>query len=73
MKKVSAPAIKAPSGKVTVAKGKTDHHADIPAKGQRGFVLSDKTFVNRGQAAKVADKAGQAKVKKLHSSNLKGR
>jgi hypothetical protein len=72
MKKVIAPAIKSKAGKVTVARPR-ENHDDIPASGKRGFVLSDGAFAGRGAAAKVAAKAGQADVKKLHSSNLKGR
>lgn len=68
MKKVISPAVRKPDGKIV--KGKTSHDA-MKESGQRGFILSDGSFANRGKAAKVASKAGQAKVKKLHSSDLK--
>lgn len=69
--KVKAIAIKKPSGKVVQAKPPA-HHVDLKTEGKRGFVLSDGSFANRTEAAKVAKKAGQAKPasKFLHSSDL---
>ena len=60
MKTVKVPAVKKSSGKVVKAPSKQYSHDDLEAKGQRGFVLSDGTFANRGKAAVVAKKAKQA-------------
>lgn len=77
MKRVKAPAIKTASGKVVEARGKHQHHDDIPAKGTRGFVLSDGKFVGREAAGKVAKAASQVKKMekppRLHSEDLPGR
>jgi hypothetical protein len=72
-KKVSVPAVKKTSGKVVKAKSKQESHDDLKTEGQRGFVLSDGTFANRGESAKVAKKAKQVPktVKKLHSEDLR--
>jgi hypothetical protein len=70
MKKVSKAAIKTASGKVVTG----TKHKDIPAKGQKGFTLTDGSFVSRTEAGKVAKAAGQVKhmpSPALHSSNLK--
>lgn len=73
MTKVSKVAIKTPSGKVKSAKPPA-HHADLKAKGKRGFLLSDGKFVNRTEGGKVAKKAKQvAAIERnpfLHSSDL---
>ena len=73
MKTVKVPAVKKSSGKVVKAPSKQYSHDDLETEGQRGFVLSDGTFANRGKAAKVAVKAKQVpkKVKKLHSEDLR--
>jgi hypothetical protein len=73
MKTVKVPAVKKSSGKVVKAKSKQQSHDDLKTEGQRGFILSDGTFANRGDAAKVAVKAKQVpkKVKKLHSEDLR--
>ena len=73
MKTVKVPAVKKSSGKVVKAKSKQQSHDDLKTEGQRGFVLSDGTFANRGKAAVVAKKAKQVpkKVKKLHSEDLR--
>lgn len=77
MNKVKAPAIKTPSGRVVTAKGKAQHHDDIPAKGQRGFKMTDGSFKGRVEAGKVAKRAGQVKrmedAPRLHSEDLPGR
>lgn len=71
-KKVKVPAIKTSSGKIVKAKSQQQSHADLKTKGQRGFLLSDGKFANRGEAAEVANKSGQTKrVKKLHSHHLR--
>jgi hypothetical protein len=71
--KIKKIAIKTPSGKVkTLPVG--NHHADMHTTGKRGFVTSEGEFVGRGEAGKIAKKAGQVKkmpTPKLHSSNLK--
>lgn len=63
------PAIKTTSGKIVVSKGKKDHHKDIPAKGEHGFVNRGE-YMGRKEAAKEAKIPG---VKRLHSHNLPGR
>ena len=74
-KKVSVPAVKKTSGKVVKAKSKQESHDDLKTEGQRGFVLSDGTFANRTESAKVAKKAKQVPktVKKLHSEDLRNK
>jgi hypothetical protein len=79
MKKINVPAVKKANGKVVKAKSKQQSHADLKTKGERGFEVSDGTFANREEAAKVAAKARQIKsdkkilkkTGKLHSSNLR--
>ncbi len=75
MKKVTVPAVKKSSGKVVSAPSKAQHHKDIPAKGQRGFKLSDGSFAGREKAAKVAKAAGQVgtlkHAGKLHSGDIR--
>jgi hypothetical protein len=79
MKNVKVPAVKKKNGKIVKANTKLDSHDDLETKGQRGFILSDGTFADREEAAKVAKKAKQvksgasalAKRKKLHSENLR--
>jgi hypothetical protein len=73
MKKIVAPAIKTPSGKVVKGTIKGEHKA-IDATGKKGFVDSDGKFDDRKTAAKIAVKAGQSRpVKSLHTHNLKGK
>ena len=75
--KIERVALKKKDGTVTSVKpGK--RHADVKPKGsaarsKHGFVDSDGKFLNRKQAAKVANKAGQTKTKtkNLHSTDLK--
>ena len=69
--KVARPAIKTSSGKVVPAPQLGLQHKDIDAEGQRGFLLSNGKFANRGEAAKVAKAAGQVTgVQSLHSHHL---
>jgi hypothetical protein len=77
-RKVDRPAVKTSSGKIVKAAKKGDAHKEIPAKGERGFTLSDGKFAGREEAGRVAKAAGQVKrIKraggKLHSSDLPAR
>ena len=75
------PALKEKSGKVDPAPSKAWSHSQLEAsKGlkkknvQEGFLTSDKQFVGRKKAAKIAEDAGEVKdksIKKLHSSDLR--
>ena len=69
MKRIVGPAIKTASSKV-VAKPIPAHHADIKAKGKKGFTTSTGEFVNRAEAGRVARKSGQAHATNLHSGDL---
>lgn len=79
--KVLVPAIKEKNGKVIVAKDKSYSHDQLikaagkPAKGAKHeFELSNMKIVNRKEAAKVAEKAGEVPKsvgKKLHSHDLR--
>lgn len=79
--KVVVPAIKEKSGKVIVAPNKSWSHEELieragkPAKGAKHeFELSNMKIVNRKEAAKVAEKAGEVPKsvgKKLHSHDLR--
>lgn len=70
--KIHRPAIKTEAGTVVVAKKAGLRHKDINAEGRRGFVTDTGKFVNRGEGAKIAQKAGQVtgSVQSLHSHNL---
>jgi len=77
--KVIKPAVKEKSGKV-IADSPAYSHSEIEKKAgrpknadKRGFLLSNKEFVGREKAAKVAKKAGEIKkpVKKLYSHELR--
>jgi len=71
MKHITRIAIKTPSGSIkTTPIGK--HHDDLNAEGRRGFMTSDKQFVNRTEATRIARKSGQTTVSTpLHSHQLK--
>lgn len=69
VKKIVGPAIKMPCGRV-VSKAIPAHHADLKAKGKRGFVTTSGEFVNRAEGGKIARRAGQAKAQNLHSGDL---
>ena len=75
--KVVEPAIKTKSGKV-IKDTPAYSHEEIEKKAnvkkdKRGFLLSNKEFVGREKAAKVAKAAGEVKSpgKKLHSHELR--
>jgi len=77
--KVVEPAVKEKSGKV-IADSSAYSHTEIEKKAgrpknadKRGFLLSNKEFVGREKAAKVAKAAGEVKKpgKKLHSHELR--
>lgn len=72
MKKITKVAKKTKQGVVHTTK-LGNVHADIPSKGEHGFIASDGKFKNRKQGAKIANKANQSKtkVRKLHSTDLK--
>ena len=63
------PAIKAKDGKI-ISGDLGDHHDDIDASGQRGFVDRNGKFLNRKEAGKVAKDAGLDVPDNLHSENL---
>ena len=69
MRKIVKAAIKDSSGKVTTG----DKHKNIPAHGKEGFKTNDGKFIDRKEAAKVANKAGQTngKVKTLQAHMIK--
>ena len=74
---VKVPAIKHKDGTISKATNKQQNHDDIiervGKKGQHGFILSDGSFADRKEAAKVAKSAGEVAHpgKKLHSHELK--
>lgn len=70
---VKVPAIKTKDGTIVKATSKSQSHDDLGVKGERGFILSDGSFVGREKAAKVAKAVGEVKDpgKKLHSHELR--
>ena len=68
-KPILLPAIKTKDGEVK-AGTLGDHHDDIDATGQRGFVDQSGAFLNRKEAGRVAKDAGLDVPENLHSENL---
>lgn len=71
MRKIKAAAIKTPRG--VKSKPAPSHHADIHAKGVRGFLDTSGKFLDRQEAKTVAKNAGQATVRGkrgLHSRDI---
>ena len=74
---VKVPAVKHTDGTISKAPDASWSHDEIiekaGKKGQHGFVLSDGSFANRTQAAKVARDAEEVPSagKKLHSHELR--
>ena len=74
---VKVPAIKHPDGTISKAPDASWSHDEIiekaGKKGQHGFILSDGSFANRTQAAKVAKDAEEVPKagKRLHSHELR--
>lgn len=71
---VKLPAIRTKDGEIHKAKSINMSHEEIGVKGKRGFVLSDGTFVDRKEAAKIAENIGEVPKsagKKLHTHELR--